>query len=88
MDGKLEWEHNGIIAVGNGHEAKVKLTFPQAPNWKTAIGSPTPAWAAGPGVLSIYGAETLDGAAFRALILEAADYNAKSRSDRVGGYHG
>ena len=27
--GSPVWEHNGIIAVGNAHKAKVKLTFPQ-----------------------------------------------------------
>ena len=27
--GSPVWEHHGIIAVGNAHKAKVKLTFPQ-----------------------------------------------------------
>lgn len=76
--GSPVWEHNGIIAVGNAHKAKVKLTFPQGAHLEDRhrlfnAGFGGKAWRA----IDLYEADTLDRTAVRALIREAADYNAK-----------
>lgn len=74
--GSPVWEHNGIIAVGNAHKGKVKLTFPQGAHLEDRhrlfnAGLGGKAWRA----IDLYQADTLDGTAFRALIREAADHN-------------
>lgn len=76
--GSPVWEHQGIIAVGNAHKAKVKLTFPhgaQLPDrhrlFNAGLGGK--AWRA----IDLAEGDVLDGTAFQALIREAADYNAK-----------
>lgn len=76
--GSPVWEHNGIIAVGNAHKAKVKLTFPQGARLEDRhrlfnAGLDGKAWRA----IDVCEADTLDSTAFRALTREAADYNAK-----------
>ena len=79
--GSPVWEHHGILAVGNAHKAKVKLTFPQGAQLEDRhrlfnAGLGGKAWRA----IDLYEADVLDGTAFRALIREAADHNAKQRS--------
>ncbi len=74
--GSPVWEHDGIIAVGNAHKAKVKLTFPQGAHLEDRhrlfnAGLGGKAWRA----IDLYEAGTLDSTAFRAVIREAADYN-------------
>lgn len=76
--GSPVWEHNGVIAVGNAHKAKVKLTFPHGAHledhhglFNAGLGGK--AWRA----IDVYEGDTLDSAAFRTLIREAADHNAK-----------
>lgn len=78
--GSPVWERNGIIAVGNAHKAKVKLTFAQGAHledrgrlFNAGLGGKT--WRA----IDLSEADTLDATAFRALIREAADYNTKPR---------
>lgn len=76
--GSPVWEHTGIIAVGNAHKAKVKLTFPQGANLEDRhrlfnAGLGGKAWRA----IDLYESDTLDSTAFRALIREAAHYNTR-----------
>lgn len=79
--GSPVWEHNGIIAVGNAHQAKVKLTFPQGAHLEDRhrlfnAGLGGKAWRA----IDLSETDTLDGTAFRALIREAADQNTQPRN--------
>lgn len=76
--GSPVWERRGIIAVGNAHKAKVKLTFPQGAHLQDRprlfnAGLGGRAWRA----IDLSETDTLDGTAFRALIAEAAEYNAR-----------
>lgn len=78
--GSPVWEHHGIIAVGNAHKAKVKLTFPQGAHLEDRhqlfnAGLGGKAWRA----IDIHEADTLDSTALRALIREAADHNTQPR---------
>jgi len=77
--GSPVWERDGIIAVGNAHTAKVKLTFPHGAHLEDRFGLfnaglDGKAWRA----IDLHEDDVLDGTAFRALIREAADYNAAS----------
>lgn len=74
--GSPVWEHHGIIAVGNAHKAKVKLTFPQGAHLEDRhrlvnAGLGGKAWRA----IDLSEGDTLNSTAFRALIREAAEYN-------------
>ncbi|GAA4283792.1 DUF1801 domain-containing protein [Brevibacterium daeguense] len=78
--GSPVWEHNGIVAVGNAHKAKVKLTFPQGAQlvdsggvFNAGLGGK--AWRA----IDLGKGDSLDEAAFRALVREAAEFNAASK---------
>lgn len=78
--GSPVWEQDGIIVVGNAHKAKVKLTFPRGaqladPDRLFNAGLGGKAWRA----IDLYEQDTLDGTAFRALVLEAAALNSASR---------
>ncbi len=75
--GSPVWEQDGIIAVGNAHKNKVKLTFPQAahladPNHLFNAGLGGKAWRA----IDLREGDMVDDASFHALFREAAQYNA------------
>lgn len=77
--GSPVWEHAGIIAVGNAHKAKVKLTFPHGaqladPDGLFNAGLGGKAWRA----MDLQEHDRLDPAAFRGLVQEAAAHNAAS----------
>ena len=78
--GSPVWEQDGIIAVGNAHKAKVKLTFPQGARLADAgrlfnAGLGGNAWRA----IDLHEQDRFDVAAFRALVQEAAALNAANR---------
>ena len=75
--GSPVWEKDGILAVGNAHKQKVKLTFPQGahlpdPEQVFNNGLGGKAWRA----IDLREGEALDAAAFQALVRAAASYNA------------
>lgn len=77
--GSPVWEQAGIIAVGNAHKAKVKLTFPQGaqladPDGLFNAGLGGKAWRA----IDLLEHDTLDPTAFQALVEDAAAHNAAS----------
>lgn len=81
--GSPVWEKDGILAVGNAHKAKVKLTFPQG----AQLADPDKVFNAGLGgrawrAVDLYEGDTLDASAFVALVREAATYNARPRRAR------
>ncbi len=74
--GSPVWEQDGIVAVGNAHKAKVKLTFPQGalladPDGLFNAGLAGKAWRA----IDLHEQDTLDPTAFRALVRDAAALN-------------
>lgn len=78
--GSPVWEQDGIIAVGNAHKAKVKLTFPQGARladdgrlFNAELGGN--AWRA----IDLHEQDALEVAAFRALVQEAATLDAANR---------
>lgn len=78
--GSPVWESDGILAVGNAHRAKVKLTFPQG----AQLADPEKVFNAGLGgkawrAIDLVEGATLDASAFTALVREAAAYNASLR---------
>ena len=78
--GSPVWEHHGIIAVGNAHKTKVKLTFPQGARLEDRhqlfnAGLGGKAWRA----IDLTEADKLDSDAFCALIREAADHNTRDQ---------
>ena len=78
--GSPVWEQDGIIAVGNAHKAKVKLTFPQGarladPGRLFNAGLGGSAWRA----IDLHEQDKLDVGEFRALVQEAAALNAANR---------
>lgn len=75
--GSPVWEHDGIIAVGNAHKQKVKLTFPQGahlddPAGVFNAGLDGTAWRA----VDLFEEDSLDTRSFKALVKRAARYNA------------
>ncbi len=52
--GSPVWSRDGMIAVGNAHKDKVKLTFSQAPASRIPASSSTRVWTAKCGVRSIF----------------------------------
>jgi hypothetical protein len=81
--GSPVWEHDGIIAVGNAHKAKVKLTFPQGAQLRDAggvfnAGLDGKSWRA----IDLFEHDTLDEGAFRGLVREAADFNTAEKRGR------
>ena len=78
--GSPVWERDGIIAVGNAHKAKVKLTFPHGAQLadRCAVfnaGLSGKSWRA----LDLFEASSLDATALRVLIREAADFNTAAK---------
>ena len=78
--GSPVWEHDGIIAVGNAHKAKVKLTFPHGAALDDShqlfnAGLGGKAWRA----IDLLEGDSLNAAALCDLIREAADHNARVR---------
>ncbi len=78
--GSPVWEKDGIIAVGNAHKQKVKLTFPrgaQLPDpcgvFNNGFGGKS--WRA----IDLHEGAALDTAAFQELVRQAAALNADSR---------
>ena len=81
--GSPVWESDGILAVGNAHQAKVKLTFPRGaqladPDGVFNAGLGGSAWRA----VDLAEGDTLDAAAFTALVRRAADRNAALAAGR------
>lgn len=75
--GSPVWEQDGILAVGNAHKAKVKLTFPRGASLRDPAGLFNAgltgnAWRA----IDLHERDVLDPVAFRALVREAAACNA------------
>lgn len=75
--GSPVWEKDGIIAVGNAHQKKVKLTFPRGawlpdPNGLFNAGLTGKSWRA----IDLHEGDTLGATAFGALVREAAAHNA------------
>lgn len=78
--GSPVWEKDGIIAVGNAHKQKVKLTFPHGARladpagvFNNGLGGK--AWRA----IDLYQRDSLDTAAFQELVRQAAAHNAALR---------
>lgn len=75
--GSPVWSHHGILAVGNAHKQKVKLTFPQGaqladPQHVFNNGLDGKAWRS----IDLFEGDSLPTAAFIALIREAARFYA------------
>lgn len=80
--GSPVWEHKGIIAVGNAHKKKVKLTFPQGAHLDDPVdvfnaGLDGKAWRA----IDLCEGHTLNKRSFKALVKRAARYNASQEGD-------
>lgn len=74
--GSPVWESGGILAVGNAHKDKVKLTFPRGaqlddPHEVFNNGLGGRAWRA----IDLRQGNTLDAGAFQALVQRAAEHN-------------
>ena len=74
------WEHAGIICTGEVYKTYVKLTFAQG----AALNDPAELFNAGFGggtrrAIDIREGETIDAAAFKALIAEAVAYNRRKK---------
>lgn len=80
--GSPVWEQNGAIAVGNAHQNKVKLTFPQGAHLDDPVGMfnnglDGNAWRA----IDIFEGDSVNERSFKALVKRAARYNASHRND-------
>ncbi|WP_340540901.1 DUF1801 domain-containing protein [Nocardioides sp. GXZ039] len=77
--GSPVWEQDGIVAVGNAHKAKVKLTFPEGAH----LEDPTGLLASGNGkhwrAIDLAEGDKLNKRSFKALVKRAAAYNAAKR---------
>jgi hypothetical protein len=79
--GSPVWSRDGIIAVGNAHKDKVKLTFSHG----ASLPDPDKLFNAGFGgkvwrAIDVFEGDTIDARALKDLIRAAADYNqAKSK---------
>ena len=74
------WEHAGIICTGEVYKTYVKLTFAQG----AALNDPAGLFNAGFGggtrrAIDIREGETIDAAAFKALVTEAVTYNRRMK---------
>lgn len=74
--GSPVWEKDGIIAVGNAHKDKVKLTFPHGaqlpdPDKVFNNGFNGKSWRA----IDLHQGDELDAAAFQELVRQAAAFN-------------
>src|SRR5258708_34389754 len=74
--GSPVWSHDGIIAVGNAHKDKVKLTFAHGaclpdPNKLFNAGLEGNAWRA----IDLFEGDKINERALKALIRAAVDYN-------------
>jgi hypothetical protein len=78
------WEHDGIICTGEVYKATVKLTFAQG----AALADPAGLFNAGLGggtrrAIDIRAGETIDAAAFQALVREAVAFNARRKPRKL-----
>jgi hypothetical protein len=78
--GSPVWEQDGIIAVGNAHKKKVKLTFPQGAH----LDDPQEVFNAGLGgkawrAIDLFEGDSLNKRSFKALVKRAARYNASQK---------
>lgn len=74
--GSPVWSHEGMYVLANAHKGKVKLTFPHG----AQLSDPRQLFNAGLGgkkwrAIDYLEGDKLDGAALRALLREAVDYN-------------
>ncbi len=74
--GSPVWSHDGIIAVGNAHKDKVKLTFAHG----AALPDPGKLFNAGLGgnvwrAIDLFEGDKINDPALKSLILAAVDYN-------------
>ncbi|WP_375486099.1 DUF1801 domain-containing protein [uncultured Jatrophihabitans sp.] len=81
--GSPVWEKDGIIAVGDAHKSKVKLTFPHGaqladPNEVFNNGLGGKSWRS----IDLFEDSELDVAAFQQLVRAAAEYNAAHSTSR------
>ena len=72
------WEHDGIIAVGDGYKEKVKITFQNG----AKLPDPKQVFNAGLGgnkwrAIDLYEGDTIDEAAFKDLVRAAVALNRK-----------
>lgn len=82
--GSPVWSHNGIIAVGNAHKEKVKLTFSHG----ASLPDPDKLFNAGLGgkvwrAIDVFEGETINERAFKALIRAAAEYNETKKKKKA-----
>lgn len=80
--GSPVWELDGIIAVGNAHKKKVKLTFPQGANLDDPVGVSNAgldgnAWRA----IDLFEGDKLNQRSFKALVKRAARYNTSQKKN-------
>ena len=77
-DGVPVWEHNGIICTGETYKDKVKLTFAQGASLDDPAGLFNASLDAGTRrAIDIREGDTIDEAAFKALIKEVANRNGR-----------
>ena len=74
--GSPVWSHHGIIAVGNGHEDKVKLTFSHG----ASLPDPDKLFNAGLGgnqwrAIDLFEGDKINERALKNLVRDAVDYN-------------
>jgi hypothetical protein len=74
--GSPVWSRDGIVAVGNAHKDKVKLTFPHG----ASLADPAKLFNAGFGgkvwrAIDLFDGDEIDEAAFKELIRAAVDHN-------------
>ncbi len=82
--GSPVWSRSGIIAVGNAHKEKVKLTFSHG----ASLPDPDKLFNAGLGgkvwrAIDVFEGETIDERAFKALIRAAAEYNETKKKKKA-----
>ncbi len=82
--GSPVWSRSGIIAVGNAHKEKVKLTFSHG----ASLADPDKLFNAGFGgkvwrAIDVFEGETIDERAFKALIRAAAEYNETKKKKKA-----
>lgn len=85
--GSPVWSRDGIIAVGNAHKDKIKLTFSHGaslsdPDRLFNAGLTGKVWRA----IDVFEGDTIDERALQELVRAAADYNqARSKKKSTGG---
>lgn len=78
------WSHDGIICTGESYKDKVKLTFAKGASLKDPAGLFNASLDGNARrAIDIHEGEEVDGAAFKALVLQAAAFNSSDKSKSV-----